>query len=229
MASDTIVAVEHQPLPLDERPSVDHLITENDTPVDNIYSEKQQRLLTEPLYTSWRPAESRSFMALANVGLFYGIAQPPLVPDVLLAVDVELPGDVHDKPNRSYLMWEYGKSPDVVIEIVSNREGGEATQKLASDAKLRVPYYAIHDPRRLLGDQPLRVFRLIGMKYEPLDEPYWLADVGLGLQLWAGRYENLEDTWLRWVDRDRQPIPTGAERAERLAEQLRRLGVEPEA
>jgi hypothetical protein len=40
-----------EPLP-DVIPNVDALITEDDTPVDNLPSEKQQRLLTEPLYSS---------------------------------------------------------------------------------------------------------------------------------------------------------------------------------
>ena len=69
------------------------------------------------------------------------------------------------------------------------------------------------------------------------------ADIrGLGLQEWHGRYEDMDNTWLRWMDKQGRPIPTGAERAEReearaereqrranrLAEQLRRLGAEPE-
>jgi hypothetical protein len=44
--------------------------------VDNVFSEKQQRLLTVPLYDSWAgPAsdagERRTFAAMANVGLFF--------------------------------------------------------------------------------------------------------------------------------------------------------------
>ena len=31
---------------------INELVTEDDTPVDNLLSEKQQRLLTEPLYSS---------------------------------------------------------------------------------------------------------------------------------------------------------------------------------
>jgi len=31
---------------LDVRPDVEHLVTEDDTPVDNLFSEKQKRLLT---------------------------------------------------------------------------------------------------------------------------------------------------------------------------------------
>lgn len=40
--------------PLSEvAPDTSGLITEDDTPVDSLPSEKQQRLLTEPLYSSW--------------------------------------------------------------------------------------------------------------------------------------------------------------------------------
>jgi hypothetical protein len=70
-------------------------VTEDDTPVDNIFSEKQQRLLTEPLYSSWQlqggPAR---FLALVNVGLFFAIDQPPYVPGMTLRLDVERPKDI---------------------------------------------------------------------------------------------------------------------------------------
>ena len=36
-----------------------------------------------------------------------------------------LPADLWPKSLRSYFVWDYGKVPDVVIEVVSNREGGE--------------------------------------------------------------------------------------------------------
>jgi hypothetical protein len=38
---------------VDTVPDIQGLITEDDTPVDNLPSEKQQRLLTEPLYSAW--------------------------------------------------------------------------------------------------------------------------------------------------------------------------------
>src|SRR5437016_3731475 len=69
-------------------PNVANLVTEDDTPVDNIYSEKQQRLLTHPLFESWAKAiHPRQFVATANVGMFYSDEAPPLVPDVLLSLD----------------------------------------------------------------------------------------------------------------------------------------------
>ena len=63
-----------------DMPDMGHIITEDDTAVDNVFSEKQQRLLVEPLYSSWQPG--KPFFAAANVGVFYAIRQPPLVPDM---------------------------------------------------------------------------------------------------------------------------------------------------
>ena len=41
------------------------LITEDDTPVDNLPSAKQQRLLVESLYSSWQgPGEGGPFLAM---------------------------------------------------------------------------------------------------------------------------------------------------------------------
>src|SRR5258706_3296477 len=76
------------------RPNIDHLITEDDTPVDNIPSEKNQRLLTEPLYSSWAgPGEGRVFLVAANVGLFRSMHQQAVVPDVFLILDVQMAKD----------------------------------------------------------------------------------------------------------------------------------------
>ena len=251
MATDTETVTEGplRTLPAELHPNVDHIVTEDDTPVDSVFAEKQQRLLAEPLHSSWSgPGQSRPFVAMANVGLFYAIHRPPFVPDALLSLDVELPADVKPKPHRSYFVWEYGKAPDVVIEVVSNREGGEDTEKLTGYARIGIRYYAIFDPDRLLKSDVFRYFRLEGLTFRQMDGPAWFPEVGLGLQIWEGHYEDLDCAWLRWVDEQGRPIPTGKERADaeaqraeaekqradaekqradRLAEQLRRLGVEP--
>jgi len=228
-------------------PNVDDLITEDDTPVDNIFSEKLQRLLTESLYSSWAgPGEGRSFLALANVGLFYGMYEPPVVPDVMLAVDVRVPADLRQKRNRSYFVWEFGKPPDVVIEIVSNQKGGELSEKMREYQRIRVLYYVVFDPMEQLGRLPFRLYELqVGNYVQRADG--WLEEVGLGLKTWQGGYEGMEDCWLRWYDREGALIPTGSERAdleheradreheraereheraERLAARLRELGID---
>jgi Uma2 family endonuclease len=206
-------------IPSEDRPKYDHLITEDDTPLDNLFSERQQRLVTAPLDDSWPgPRDGRNFVTMANVGVFRSDQGPALVPDALLAVNVYLPvGDLLRKENRSYFVWRYGKPPDVVIEIVSNREGGEDGHKLVQYADMGVGYYAIFDPANLLGGGILRVFRLVGKTYQPANAPYWFPEIELGLTLWQGEFVRSTATWLRWCDADGTPILTGKERADREA------------
>src|SRR5215471_11715574 len=109
-------------------PDIDYdaLVTEDNKPVDSIFLEKQYRLLTRPLYASWPgPGEGRSFLVLVDVGWFYQRKTPAVVPDCLLSLDVMCPEDLHRKQGHSYYQWDVGKPPDVIIEVVSDRTGGE--------------------------------------------------------------------------------------------------------
>lgn len=204
---------ENQASTIDIAPSVEHLVTEDDTPVDNMFSEKQQRLLTEPLYSSWHSPVP--FLALANVGLFHAIRLPPYVPDMLLSLNAQAPANLFPKSNRSYFQWEYGKPPDIVVEIVSNRSGNEDTGKLAGYASIGIHYYIIYDPEQCLGTEPFRFYELRGSEYCLLTgATHFMPKIGLGVTLWSGEFEGHQDNWLRWTDLSGQLIATGAERAE---------------
>ncbi|MFN7945559.1 MAG: Uma2 family endonuclease [Blastocatellia bacterium] len=202
-----------QPM-IDVAPDITHLMTEDDTPVDNLPSEKQQRLLTEPLYSSWEgPGAGRPFLAAANVGVFYLARNPAIVPDMFLSLDVEVAPDWWEKKHRSYFLWEFGKPPDLAIEIVSNTVGEEDGEKKRRYARMRVSYYVIYDPQRQVMPDTLTVYRLNGFEYDRQAEAQF-PDLGLGLTLWEGVFEGKQDTWLRWTDARRQLVPTGRERAE---------------
>lgn len=64
------------------------------------------------------------------MGIFSAV-KAAIVPDFLLSLGVEPPPDFLEKNRRSYFIWLFGKPPDLVVEIVSNREGEELTRKLA--------------------------------------------------------------------------------------------------
>ncbi|MEH1914975.1 Uma2 family endonuclease [Nostoc sp.] len=241
--SESITLTDAGFLPEDLLPDVSLLVTEDDESLDNLRSEKQQRLLTETLYSSWNgPSNAQGFLVAANVGLFTTGKQPPIVPDVFLSLDVQIAENWWEKKHRSYFFWEFGKPPEVVIEIVSNREGNETGRKLLEYARMRVMYYIIFDPTQQLGGEILQMYELRGRQYIPTSEQ-WLTEVELDLCLWEGAYEGKRDVWLRWCDTEGNVIPTGAERAEqereaketalqrveRLAAQLRALGIEPGA
>ncbi len=235
-------------------PEIDYnsLVTEDDQPVDNIFSEKQQRLLVEPLYSSWKP--ETPFMAAANVGVYSSPYQPPIVPDMFLSLDVQPDEDMWEKRNQCYFVWKYDKPPEVVIEVVSNKEGGETGKKFTRYAKMGIWYYIIFDPQKLIQKEALQIHQLSLRRYVVKKDTY-LDLVDLGLSLWDGMFEGMNAQWLRWCDADGIVIPTGEEarlqehqraeqvdqrakqadqraeqehqRAERLAAKLRELGVDP--
>jgi Uma2 family endonuclease len=245
--------------PFDLSEIVKNLVTEDDEPVDNLFSAKQQRLLVEPLYSSWTPpldeeAEApttapRPFLADANVGIFYSVYEQPIVPDMFLSLDVQISPEWQAEEHRSYFTWEFGKPPDVVVEIVSNREGHELDRKLRQYAKLEALYYVVFDPWEKLKGEVLCVYeRGFGRRFRPRKD-LQLPEVGLSVMLWQGTFENWAERWLRWCDPAGNLIPTGAERAQqaedlaaheaaerqraeaqiaRLAAKLRELGIEPE-
>jgi hypothetical protein len=88
------------------------------------------------------------------------------------------------------------------------------------------PLRQIQEHEQMNGEI-LKIFEFQGGRYQELRQPY-LENVGLGFTLWEGEFENRVDIWLRWCDQSGNLIPTGAERAERLAQKLRELGINPE-
>jgi hypothetical protein len=219
-----------QALSLEAGPELDidyeAFVTEDHQPVGGIFYEKLYRLLAHSLYASWQgPGEGRPFLVFVNVGWFYQRKTPAVVPDCLLSLDVTLPPDLHVKQGHSYYQWDMGKQPDVVIEVVSDRTGGEESYKKNLYSRLGVPYYAVFDPKNLLSAEPLRTFELVGGNYRVTDPGPW-AKVGLGLRLWQGKFEAYEDVWLRWCDENGEIVPSGEERAQQAEERVRKLQAE---
>lgn len=205
-----------------EMPDMSHIVTEDDTPVDNLFSAKQQRLLVEPLYSSWNPG--RQFIADANVGVFRAVKEPPVVPDMFLSLDVSPGEDIWLKENRSYFVWKYGKAPEAAVEVVSNTEGNEKGKKFGIYARIGVMYYIIFDPQCVIQPVPLRIHELHKGGYLLRKNPYF-PEIGLGISLWDGVFEGLHEEWLRWTDLNGIPVPTGSEafgHAHRQFEQERR-------
>jgi hypothetical protein len=117
-------------LPSQHWPDLTHVVTEDDTPVDNLFSEKEMRLLIAPLYLS----KDRSFRVMSNVGLF-NRRLVPIVSDVMLGVGVRSPDDLMIKGHRSWFIHIVGRAPDAAVEIVSNREGAK-TPRSSSTTRL---------------------------------------------------------------------------------------------
>lgn len=158
---------------------------------------------------------------------------------------------------RSYTPQLEGDIPSVVMEFLSETEGGEYSVKRTYppgkwffyEQILQVPTYVIFDPAIGL----LEVYRLQAGRYElelPDEEGrHWMADMKLFLGTWRGEKEERTGYWLRWWDesgnlllwgveqleqerhkaeQERQRAEQERQRADKLAEYLRSQGIDPD-
>ena len=91
-------------------------------------------------------------------------ANPPVAPDVYVATGVA------NRHRRSYVVWEEGKPPDLVLEVVSpSSRRRDAVEKRTIYAKIGVPEFFLYDPEGKL-QPPLAGFQLRRRQYRPLPE-----------------------------------------------------------
>jgi Uma2 family endonuclease len=190
----------------------EQFITENDDPVDNIFSEIQQRFLINALQANeWT---KRDFWASSNVAIYHKVGQPCVVPDMFLSFDVKKPDDWFEKKDKCYFSWIVGKSPELVVEIISNKIGNENETKMKIYAEMGVLYYILVDPYLHLYKEQLNVFCLIEGKYEEVKEPhFYMEEVNLGITLWKGFFEKTKADWVRWCNKEGDLLLTGVERS----------------
>ena len=126
----------------------------------------------------------------------------------------------------SYVIWDEGIPPIVVIEFLSpgteDEDLGQFSGKLPTaktssksslksdkppgkftvyEQILKVPHYLVFN--KTTGQ--LRYFRLINAHYQeqkiaPNPPSIWIPELKIGLGIWQGPYRHLTQDWLRWCD-----------------------------
>ena len=193
----------------------DSLITEDDTPVDNFYCDNQMRLLPESLHASWE--RKGPYIAVGNVGIYDFNSETPIVPNVFLSLDVQYASDIWLKKNRCYMMNIFKKPPELVIEIVSNKIGGENTDKVIKYQNMGVKYYVIFDPLAHILPSTFCVYKLTKGSYvsmAPTNKHIWFKDLNVGIKVIHGSFQKMTADWLRWCDADGNILLTGLEKYE---------------
>lgn len=124
----------------------------------------------------------------------------------------------------SYVIWQEGVTPLIVLELISPSTEAEDLGNTLREANkpptkwqvyeqiLRIPYYATFNRYT----EAFQIYRLVAGKYEPLapnNQGIWLPEAELGLGLWAGTFQGVERNWLRWYDGHGEWILTPAELA----------------
>jgi hypothetical protein len=118
---------------------------------------------------------------------------------------------------KSWVVWQEGKAPDVVIELLSESTAPQdkTEKKAIYQDRLRVPEYFWYDP---FNPEDWAGFILRDGNYEPLSletgERFFSQRLGLTLVRWQGEYKGVEAVWLRWATFAGDLLPTESELTE---------------
>ncbi|MDI1431882.1 Uma2 family endonuclease [Polyangium sorediatum] len=202
----------------------------DDLPPDDLWSEAlgfesslhaaQLLMLLDSIELYWK--DRADFFAAGNLTVYFSPKQLKNEkfngPDFFVVLGTER------RPRKSWTVWhEDGKYPNVIVEVLSHstKKLDQGLKKQVYQDVFRTPEYFWFDPET----KEFAGFRLLGGRYEPIppdsDRRLWSTQLDLSL--------GVHEDKLRFFTKEGTLVPTGRERAERLAEKLRALGVDPDS
>jgi Uma2 family endonuclease len=130
--------------------------------------------------------------------------------------DVFVTQGVEKRARKSWVTWQEGKPPDVVIELISESTADfdKGEKKRIYQDRLQAPEYYWYDP----FSEELAGFALREGVYAPIQPDaggrLFSRQTGLTLRRWEGEFKGEMAVWLRWATPDGAVLPTGSELAE---------------
>jgi Uma2 family endonuclease len=208
-------------------PTEDELPSDDGEPMETQRHALQLQLLLDPLRLFW--ADRQNVFVGGNMFVYFSLEQVRHQdfrgPDFFVALDVPR------RERKSWVVWQEGKGPDVVIELLSDstavQDKGE--KKAIYQDRLRVPEYFWFDP--FSGEWAGFALRNGGYEAIAEDSQGRLVSRRLGLALvrWEGIYQEIEARWLRWATLTGALLPTPQEvaaEAQGLAAEAERRAAE---
>jgi Uma2 family endonuclease len=208
-------------------PTEDELPYSDGEPMESERHVLQMHLLIEPLRLHWS-GRPDGYVG-GNMFVYFSLEQTRgehfRGPDFFAVLGVP------KRERKSWVVWQEGKGPDVIVELLSASTASvdKGEKKRIYQDELRVPEYYWYDP----FSAELAGFRLSEGRYRPLkpDRQGCLKSslLGLVLRRWEGVYEDVPATWLRWATEDGGLLPTRAEQERERAEQEKARAEQAEA
>ena len=199
-----------------EKPPADFVL--DDAPVENTGQPLIAGALRESLELTGRILPEN--LIASNFGLCAKLHGEITLkaPDWLYVAQVEEPGI----PRQSYTPHLEGDVPDLVMEFLSDSDGGEYSMRQVHpvgkwffyEQVLKIPTYVVFEPDWGL----LEVYRLTNGHYQ-LEQPnvdgrHWCEGLGLFFGTWRGKKEERYGYWLRWWDASGELLPWAVELVE---------------
>ena len=140
----------------------------------------------------------------------------------------------------SYVVWQEGISPFVVVELISpgtekedfgrttSRAGKPPTKWTVYERILQIPYYIIYDRYA----DTLSGFQLVEGRYQPIkigaERKIWLPEANAGLSLWEGKYKKFTRKWLRWYNKAGWILTDKEEQEQQIVESQEQIVLQQE-
>ena len=191
-------------------PTQDNLPYDDNQNMETLRHKCQMDLLLETIYP-WLEKRQDGF-AGGNMFVYFSLTQVKNQdykgPDFFCVLNVP------SKERKSWVVWEEGKAPDVIIELLSESTATQdkTEKKQIYQDRMRVPEYFWYDP---FNPDDWAGFSLVKGKYQPLaldsENRYISEQLQLALVRWQGIYRGIEAIWLRWETLDGDLLPTDKE------------------
>ena len=214
--SETTLAAPDIQLP----PTQAELPYDDGIPMESARHKAQMDLLIDALIP-WLEQREDGFVG-GNMFVYYSLAQVRNKdfkgPDFFAVLGVP------KGERKSWVVWEEGKAPDVVIELLSESTAAadKNNKKLIYQNQMRVPDYFWYDP---FNPDDWAGFSIQQGSYQPItpnaQNHLVSQSLGLALQRWQGNYKGIDATWLRWATWEGELLATPEEKERQRAEQER--------
>jgi Uma2 family endonuclease len=194
-------------------PTQDELPCDDGVPMETQRHKLQMDILIDALFP-WLAAREDGYVG-GNMFVYFSAAQ--LKSEDFRGPDFFAVLGVPKGERKSWVVWQEGKAPDVVIELLSEStaQQDKTEKKAIYQDRLRVPEYFWYDP---FNPEDWAGFILRDGNYEPLSlemgERFFSQRLGLSLVRWQGEYKGVEAVWLRWATFAGDLLPTESELTE---------------
>lgn len=206
-------------------PTQDQLPYDDGVPMESQRHNLQMGLLIDTLLP-WLDGREDGFVG-GNMFVYYSLRQVRNQdfrgPDFFAVLGVP------KGERKSWVCWEEEKTPDVVLELLSDstREVDKGEKKQIYQNQMHVSEYFWYDP---FDSDDFAGFRLQAGAYQdiPLTASGKLISQVLDLALvrWQGLYKGTEAVWLRWANLNGRLLLTYEEQERQQAEQERQRAEE---
>ncbi|MBG0744629.1 MAG: Uma2 family endonuclease [Cylindrospermopsis raciborskii KL1] len=197
-------------------PTQDDLPYDDGVPMESPRHKLQLELLTETL-TPWLEQREDGFM---GGDMFVYFSANEVKTEDFKGPDFFAVLGVPKGERKSWVVWQEGKGPDVIVELLSESTAktDKTTKKSIYQNQMRVPEYFWYDP---FNPEDWKGFKLINGVYKPLElveGGYISEQINLKLVLWEGSFKGLNIVWLRWATLEGELLPTQQEKIQRERE-----------